>query len=394
VKTDADVVKPGGPLLPSRYEEVLNQRIAEEANRIAQTTASSRTGFSLPRWGVPVLTLGAGVVCVLAMMSRSEAKETSRVAFDRSALISTETVGSRAGAEDLIPPQPSAAPSSAATPDDSPAQAAGIPGPETHLHPASAASSKATPRKPSSALTEPKPECASCKAREAAKKAAAAREQGDRAAALIAGNTAGGAGSAGEVGLPALAVPAAAPTPEPKSVLNVGSRFPAVLVFPVNTAFSGAPVTAHAAKDIVVGDKVVIPAGTTLVGEAFATPYDDRAQLAFSAIVRDGKTIPFRGIALGPDEQLGVPGKVVRKASAAKKGVGRVLGAVGSAVSLGLIGRGDGVVGDAAATLAGQTAGDLSQLERTWAVQRSDKVVAVKAATALTIYVQGDVVMP
>jgi hypothetical protein len=52
------------------------------------------------------------------------------------------------------------------------------------------------------------------------------------------------------------------------------------------------------------------------------------------------------------------------------------------------------VVGDAAEILAGQAAGDLTHLERSWDIQRSDKVVQVKAGTMVTVYVQGDVSIP
>ncbi len=91
MKAEAVVEKPAlGPLLPSRYEEVLSQRIADQANRIAQTTAAARPAFALPRWGVPVITIGVGLMVVLVMMSRSDAQETSRVAFDRTALVSAE----------------------------------------------------------------------------------------------------------------------------------------------------------------------------------------------------------------------------------------------------------------------------------------------------------------
>jgi hypothetical protein len=81
----------------------------------------------------------------------------------------------------------------------------------------------------------------------------------------------------------------------------------------------------------------------------------------------------------------------VRKASAAKKGAGRVLGSIGQALSFGLVGRGDGVLGDAGAILANETASDLSQLDRAWSLQRSDKVLEVKAGTTVTVYVQSDV---
>jgi type IV secretory pathway VirB10-like protein len=81
-------------------------------------------------------------------------------------------------------------------------------------------------------------------------------------------------------------------------VINVGTRIQAVLTDPVVTGAALAPATAKLANDVLVGDRVAIPAGTVLVGEGFATQQDDRAQVVFSAIVKDGKTLQFEGWAL------------------------------------------------------------------------------------------------
>src|SRR5262249_58893819 len=99
------------------------------------------------------------------------------------------------------------------------------------------------------------------------------------------------------------------PTPEPEplpaplekplpAVINVGTRVDAVLTDPVITGAALAPATAKLEKDVYVGERMVIAAGTVLVGEGFATQQDDRAQVVFTAIVKDGKTLQFEGWAL------------------------------------------------------------------------------------------------
>ena len=80
------------------------------------------------------------------------------------------------------------------------------------------------------------------------------------------------------------------------------------------TGIALAPATAKLVKDFYVADRLAHPAGTLLAGEAFSTQDDDRAQVVFTAIVKDGKTVQFEGWALQQGE-AGVRGKVVRKAS-------------------------------------------------------------------------------
>jgi hypothetical protein len=372
-----------GPILPSRYEEVMNQRIANEAGRLATQVQAGNRGAGLQNWGVPVAVVGLGLAGVFMLLGRSEAgSPPGSVPFDRSVVISSGSTGSRASAEDLIPPKASPAPTAAVPAADFAAKASNLQGRELHVHPTPAP--RRVTRQPK-AQPNPIPSEAPCPTCEReVVEATKAREQ---AQAGISPNAAEGTGAATQ------------PTPAPpvapeqaRTLMNVGSRFDVTLTFPVNTAFAGAPVNATLAKDMVdAGGRLVMPAGTLLVGEAFATQVDDRAQIIFTAIVRDGRTTPFRGIAVGGDAQLGVPGRVVRKASAAKKGAGRVLGSIGQALSFGLVGRGDGVLGDAGAILANETASDLSQLDRAWSLQRSDKVLEVKAGTTVTVYVQSDV---
>src|SRR5262249_2477982 len=118
----------------------------------------------------------------------------------------------------------------------------------------------------------------------------------------------------------------AVPTPEkPLPILiNIGTRLDAVLDQPVTTGAALAPATAKLAKDVHVGDRLAIPSGAILIGEAFSTQQDDRVQVVFTAFVKEGKTVPFEGWALQEGE-MGIRGKVIRKGSKVKRGAGAVL---------------------------------------------------------------------
>jgi hypothetical protein len=166
--------------------------------------------------------------------------------------------------------------------------------------------------------------------------------------------------------------------------INLGTRVEALLTDPVVTGAAFAPASATLAKDVYVDDRLAIPAGTVLVGEGFATLQDDRAQILFSAIVKDGQTIRFEGWALQQGE-MGVRAKVIRKT---KKGVGTVLGAAASALTYGLAGAAAGPEGAALASLGQTAANDLNGLGRDW--RRSDKVVRVEAGVPITVYIRRD----
>src|SRR5262249_9744085 len=132
--------------------------------------------------------------------------------------------------------------------------------------------------------------------------------------------------------------PSPSPTPTPAPlVVNIGTRVEAVLTEPIVTGAALAPATAKLATDVMAGGQGAIPSGTLLVGEGFATQQDDRAQVVFSAIVKDGKTVQFEGWALQQGE-VGVKGKVIRKASKGKSGAGTLLGAAATGLSFGLSG--------------------------------------------------------
>ena len=151
-----------------------------------------------------------------------------------------------------------------------------------------------------------------------------------------------------------------------------------------------APATAKLASDVYVGDRLAIPAGTMLVGEGFATQQDDRAQIVFTAMVRDGKTIPFEGWAL-QDGEVGIRAKVVRKGSKTKNGAGAILGAAASALTYGVAGALSGPEGAALASLGNTASNDLVGLGREW--RHSDKVVRVAAGVPITVYLRRDITM-
>jgi type IV secretory pathway VirB10-like protein len=191
--------------------------------------------------------------------------------------------------------------------------------------------------------------------------------------------------------------PAAPPSPSPAPVgpttLNVGSQFDMVLDLPVLTGAATTPVAAHLVDDVSVGERVVIPAGSRIVGEAFSTMEDDRAQIVLTAVVVNGKTIPLQGLALGKDSAFGVVGKVVRKGSAPKAGFGKVLGSVGRALSFGLIGSGSSstLAGAAAYGVESAAGGELQGLDQRW--RRSNKIIRVEPGTRARVYLRSDLVV-
>jgi hypothetical protein len=90
--------------------------------------------------------------------------------------------------------------------------------------------------------------------------------------------------------------PPSPPPPEKPAplVINIGSRIATVLTDPGHRR-RARPRDREVRERRVCRRSLAIPAGTLLVGEAFATQQDDRAQVVFSAIVRDGKTTKFAG---------------------------------------------------------------------------------------------------
>lgn len=371
------------PILPARYDEVLNRRVAEQVQAlVAAAKPTSLPWLRLPEWIAPALVVAAGIVAAATLVGKSSAPPRTGVAFAKTNLVSTGTVGPPASAADLIGPSPSpASPSSDPVPELFPAiyapsadagrtrhesgarrvnpeVSAGVSAGSPSLRPETSPPPRlrnTVPTPPIVPTIEPATE-------------------------VLDENS--GTYSADIPALPTM----------PERILTVGTRIRAKLTDSVVTSFSGTPVTALVRDDVLVGDQIAVPAGALLAGEAFGTNLDDRAQIAFSALVVAGHTISFRGASVGPDHRLGLIGRVVRRGSASKKGVGRLLGSVGSALTLGLAGHaGEGLFGNTGIDLAGGLAADLTQLDRTWTTERSDKAVAVAAGTETTVYLQSDV---
>jgi hypothetical protein len=78
---------------------------------------------------------------------------------------------------------------------------------------------------------------------------------------------------------------------------------------------------------------------------------------------------------------MGVGGRLLRKGSGGKRWMGRAAGALGTAVTLGLARRADGMAGTAAREIASDVDRELDALERQWGDSRSDKVLEAPAGT-------------
>ncbi len=329
--------------LPSRWQEILRREAAENVGTVLAQARDQPAPRRLPRWTVPVLVVGVGSMSLLSVIGGTEATGKGSVPFDRSTVISTRTAGLAASAEELAP--------RTATP----------------------------PTRPTPPPPAPRPIQRHKRGEPRGDAPGACRDCDKRRTAL----------ELPDAPLPVDASPSPSPSPSPESPLtiNVGTRIEAVLTDPVVTGAAFAPATATIAKDVYVGDRLAIAAGTVLVGEGFATQQDDRAQVVFSAMVRDGKTKQLEGWALQGGE-MGIRAKVIRKGSKTKKGAGTVLGAAASALTYGLAGAASGPEGAALASLGQTAATDLSGLGRDW--RRSDKVVRVEGGVAIHVYLRRD----
>jgi Bacterial conjugation TrbI-like protein len=346
-------------IISTRFDQALRAQIVQQARTVIDS-AQARTRKRLRRrvflWLALPVALGG-----LVLAPSEAARPRSRVAFAQGNVISAESQGLGGGVEELLPPSPPPVPGQG---QQSPISIE----PEDLV----ARDPEPTAARPLSRQQADAKPCATCGKEDAATAGTDASHE-----------------LATEELLPETEdVPAEEPRVPTARVLNMGSRFDAVLDLPTQTGAAGAPVAAVVAADVSDSHGVVLPAGARVVGEAFATTADDRVHMAVTAVVIDGKTIRLHGLALGPDGTFGVAGKVVRKGSKKKAGAGRVLGAVGSAISFGLIGGRAGLIDSTAAEFARDAGRSLSGLEAAW--QRSDKVVRVPAGTRLTIYVRED----
>lgn len=348
-------------IISARFDAALRAQIIEHAK--ATLATAQTTGHRKRRrrrallWASVPMALGG-----LSFMPTDGPRPRPRVAFAQDNVISAESQGLGGGVEDLLPPPaPPMAP-----PTPMPDSDRGLVDLDQHQH---APTPAAQPQRRES----PGKACATCGKADApppSSEDAYERATEDLLPEPEPGSTAG-------------RTPDAA-----RRVLNVGTRFEVTLDLPVQTGSLGTPVAATLAADIHGPDGILLPAGARIIGDAFATTTDNRVQVVMTAVVADGKTVRLSGIALGPDGVFGLPGKVVRKGSKTKAGAGRVLGAVGSALSFGAFGSRGGLVDSAAAELARDTGRSLSGVESAW--QRSDKVIRVPAGTRLTVYVRED----
>lgn len=344
---------PASPL-PSRYDDVLDQRLAQAREMLRQAQAAERRPFRWKRW---VAATGvAGMLAVWILADRDEPAKGS-LPFDRAAVVSADTLGLGVHAGEFLTatPRPAATPAPSPTPSPAPTP---IP---SHSPRARVAAAPRPPRPAPAPVTR------------------------ERRLPVV-------EGAEEELSLDTLGVYVAALEEAGRALLPPGTRVAAMLTSAVTTGPVSAPVSATVVEDVHQGGQVVLPAGALLIGEAFATRNDDRVQVAIQALVCEGTSLPLRAIALGADGQVGLSGTVVRKASRAKKGLGRVLGAVASTLTLGAVGNGPAEA--VAEGLLASGASGLSDLERAWAAERSDKVVRLAPGTRLVAWIQAKARLP
>jgi hypothetical protein len=333
--------------LPTRWQEILRREAADKVGNVLAQAKDQAPPRRLPRWTAPVGVIAVASLSLWSLLGESEARGRGSLPFDRGTLISTRTAGLGANAEDLAPSRKE---------------------PEA-LAPPSAAPSIAS-KKPAAPRSSPpqKPRCVDCDKRK-----------------LVEPTPTPPPPEPVEEKPPVTVPEKPAPL-----VVNIGTRLQATLTEPVITGAALCPVGAQLAADYVVGDRVALPAGTRLVGEAFATHQDDRVQVVFTAFVRDGKTTPLEAWAL-QDGEMGLKGKLIRKGSKGKKGAGTALGAAASALSFGLAGAASGPAGAALANLGSSASADLNNLGRDW--KWSDKVVRVESGVPISVYVRRDLIV-
>ncbi len=174
-------------------------------------------------------------------------------------------------------------------------------------------------------------------------------------------------------------------------MLNVGTRVPVILLQQVTTGPAGAIASARLTEDVARDGRVVVPAGASLEGEAFATTGDDRVQVVFRSLVVGTRTVAVHAVAFDANGEQGLPGKVLKKGRG-KAGIGRVLGSAARVASFGLVGGGGDFGAEVAEDLARSAARDMTDLERRWT--RSDKVVRVPGGTPAVVYLAADVRIP
>ena len=330
------------------YGEQLRRQVYEDASAVlTRLRRQGEATSTKPKLVIGGLLAGGTAIFAAMSLSAGSSSPASTVPFGRDALVKTSAVGSA----DLTPDT-----------STSPAKREG-PAPTPPPSPPAVEKRPSAERRPPRASGEQKEECASCRAKQEEARWETLYEEGASDGVTI----------------------DAASTP--RVVVNVGSRVKVALVHPVITGASAAPVTGRIEEPVLVGGTVALPTGTQVIGEAYATESDDRVQILVSALVLNGRSMTLRGVVLGPDNQLGIRGQVLRKASKSKRSLGRVLTSVGSALTLGLIPSG-GMLNAAAADMVQRAGQDLQGTAQRWVV--SDKVVRVDSGSRAVVYLQAD----
>ncbi len=362
--------------LPSRYDDVLNQRFAEAMTALR---AEGATALRQPRrrsWKLVAASIGLGLL--VTAMRLSPARTRSTVPFAPTNTV--QVMGLSQSPAEFLPPPAS-----------------------------TSVSQPPSPARPTAAALSSQP------AKRSRGSAAALHDSAGSTAGLLGIATAAELSGIERTDAGTVAYVRAAPSPaaaeeavlfdedrdttltitaeredEPRRVVNLGARFQASLVYPVRTGASPVPVTARIDADVKVGDETAIKQGSLLVGSAIATRDSDRVQIGFQALVQDGITSRFVAVALGSDGEMGIPGKLIRKASGGRRWAGRAAGAVGSALSLDLARRTSGLTGTAARELAADIDRDLDYFERHFGENRSDKVVEAAGGALLVVSLAAD----
>ncbi len=365
-KQDDDKPQSG---LSKRYSGAFEERIAQAiADKVQKASPASNTaqGIDWKRLKT-VLVPGVAGVTLLWWTFGGETQGASRLPVQKAPMMSSQAAGLAPSAEQIIPrgkPRPAAPPLEAmSTPEPTP-----TPRP-TYAKPRRVEPMPVADTKVQAAATP----CSECDRNEQL------RAMGvEPPTEVIYDASAGGDGFSAHV--------RADDEPEP-AILNVGTRFKVEISEPVRTSGGGIPVTATAMSDVLARGRTVIPKGTHLVGEAFATTTDDRVQLVFSALIYKGVTTRLSGITFDKDGQLGLRGKVIKKGRG-KRALGGVLRAGASVLSMGVLGT-DDAPSRAVDSMMRDASRGLSSIESQWD-RDLEKVIQVPAGVQVTVFLRDD----
>ena len=346
--------------LPSRYTPEVNESILHEAAQILAAAAASGKPRPQSRAALAGALLSILAIVGLGFLGREDQRG-SGVPFDRSSIIAADATGTTAKLQDFVPETRA---------EEQPRSSAKVASPAV-VRTIKTQRSAASHVSRDSNIGAPAP-CVGCTS-----KAIAEAEPVD----VLFDESVFGEGVAA--------------LPAPSGLLvNLGTRIPVVLTHDVTTGAGPAPVTARVEGNLGAAQLGYLR-GSLVVGEGLSVDESDRAQVVFSAMVVDGKTVPLQGLALGVDDELGLPGKLVRKASKRKNGVGRVLGALGGAastLSFGLLGPRPDLADLTAAGLAQEAGRDVQGLRGQWSL--SDKAIRLMAGTPGLLYLRADLLLP